>query len=77
LPASRAACVPGIHGDADIRLRQCRGIVGAVAAHGDELALGLLVTDELKFVLRCRLGKEVIDAGLRRNRGRCGSDCRR
>ena len=38
----------GVHGDADIGLRQRRRVVGAVAAHGDELALGLLVADELR-----------------------------
>ena len=35
----------GVHGDTDIGLRERRCIVGAVAAHRHELALGLLVTD--------------------------------
>jgi len=39
--ASRAATVAGVHGDADIGLGERRGVVGAVAAHGDQLALGL------------------------------------
>ena len=54
----------GVHGDADIGLGERRRVVGAVAAHGDELALGLLVADQLELVLRRRLGEEVVDAGL-------------
>ncbi len=60
----------GVHGDADIGLSQGRRIVGAVAAHGDELALGLLGADELELLLRRRLGEEIVDAGLRRDGGR-------
>ena len=60
----------GVHGDADVGLRERRRIVGAVAAHGDELALGLLVADERELVLRRRLGEEIVDAGLRRDRRR-------
>ena len=60
----------GIHGDADVGLRQCRRVVGAVAAHGDELALGLLVADEPQLVLGRRLRQEIVDAGFR-------GDCRR
>ena len=54
----------GVHRDADVGLGQRRRVVGAVAAHGDELALGLLVADELELRLRRRLGEEVVDAGL-------------
>ena len=39
LPASRAAWVPDLHGDADIGLGEGWGIIGAVAAHGDHAAL--------------------------------------
>jgi hypothetical protein len=60
----------GVHGDADIGLRQRRRVVGAVAAHGDELALGLLVADQLQLVLRRRLGEEIVDAGFAGDRGR-------
>ena len=60
----------GIHGDADVGLRQRRRVVGAVAAHGDELALGLLVADEPQLVLGRRLGEEIVDAGFRRDRRR-------
>ena len=65
LPASRAACVPALHGDADVGLRQRRRVVGAVAAHGDEPALRLLLADVAQLVLRRRLGDEVVDAGFR------------
>ena len=61
---------PGVHGDADIGLRQRGRVVGAVAAHRHQLTLGLLVANELQFVLRRRLREEVIDAGFRGNR-RC------
>jgi hypothetical protein len=47
-----------LHGDTDIGLRQRRRIVGAIAAHGDKLALGLLVTDESELFLWRRLGEE-------------------
>ncbi len=55
----------GIHGDTDIGLGQSRRIVGAVAAHGDELALGLLIADEPQLLLRRGLSEKVVDAGFR------------
>jgi len=64
LAASRAAWVPVVHRQADIGLGQRRGIVGAVAAHGDQLALGLLGADALQLLLRRSLGDQVVDAGL-------------
>ena len=33
----------GVHGHADVGLGQRRGVVGAVAGHGDEVAAGLLL----------------------------------
>ena len=36
----------GIHRHADIGLRQRRCVIGAVAAHRNELTLGLLVADQ-------------------------------
>ena len=60
----------GIHGDADIGLSQGGGVVGAIAAHGDQLALGLLGADQLELFLRRRLGEEIVDA-------RFSGDCRR
>ena len=56
----------GVHGDADVGLSQRRRVVGAVAAHGHQLALGLLLADQLQLVLGRRLGEEVVDARLRR-----------
>ena len=58
-----------LHGDADIGLRQRRRVVGAVAAHGDQPALCLLRADVAQLVLGGRLGDEVVDAGLRGDRG--------
>ena len=60
----------GVHGDADVGLGERRRVVGAVAAHGDELALGLLVADQAELLLRRRLGEEIVDAGLRGDRRR-------
>ena len=45
----------GLHGDADIGLGERRRVVGAVAAHGDQLALGLLLADQAQLVLGRRL----------------------
>ena len=42
----------GVHGDAHICLGKCRSIVGTVTAHGDKLALRLLVADQLDGVAR-------------------------
>src|SRR3982074_1407828 len=71
LPASRAATAPVFiatppsprpRARAAIGLRQRRRVGGAVAAHGDELALALLFGDEGELVLRGGLGEEVVDA---------------
>ena len=77
MPASRAAMRARVHGDTDVGLRQRGRVVGAVAAHGDELALSLFVADELELVLGRGLGEEVIDPSFRRNSGGRRSDCRR
>ena len=53
----------GLLGDADICVRQGRRVIGAIAAHGDQLALGLFFSDELQLGLRRRLGQEVVDPG--------------
>jgi hypothetical protein len=58
----------GIHGNAYVSLGEGGRIVGAVAAHRDQLALGLLVADELELVLRRCLGEEIVHARFRRNR---------
>ena len=70
MPASRAAMRAGVHGDADIGLSQRRRVIGAVAAHGDELAFGLLGADQLELVLRRGLREKIVDAGFRGNRRR-------
>ena len=68
LPASRAAMVPVFMATPTSAWARAGRVVGAVAAHGDELALRLLVADQLQLVLRRRLGEEVVDAGLGRDR---------
>ena len=60
----------GVHRHAHVRLGERRGVVGAVAGHGDELPVGLLALDERHLVLGRRLGQKVVDAGLGRDRGR-------
>ena len=63
-PASLAAWVPVFMATPDVGLGQRRGVVGAVAGHGDEPAAGLLPADEVHLVLGRGLGEEVVDAGL-------------
>ena len=50
-----------VHRHADICLRQSRGIVRAVAGHGDQLTFGLFFSDEPHLRFRCRLREEIID----------------
>ena len=52
----------GVHGHAHVGLGQRRRVVGAVAGHGDQVALGLFLADALEFVLRRGLGDEIIHA---------------
>ena len=61
----------GVHGDANIGLRQRGRIVGAVAGHGDEFPFGLLVLDQRHFVFGLGFGKKIVHAGLPRD-GRGG-----
>ena len=58
-----------VHGHGDIRLRQRRRVVGAVAGHRDQMALMLERADLLELALGGGLGQEVVNAGL-------GGDCR-
>ena len=53
----------GVHGDAYVGLGERGRVVGAVAGHGDELALGLLALDEVHLVFGLGFGQEVVDAG--------------
>jgi hypothetical protein len=48
---------------------QRRGVVGAVAAHRHQLALRLLLADQLQLCLR-RVREEVVDAGFSGDRAR-------
>ena len=59
----------GLHGHADIGLRQGGRVVGAVAAHGDQPALGLFGLDQAQLVLGRGLGEEVVDPGFRGDGG--------
>ncbi len=54
----------GLHGDADVGLRERRRVVGAVAAHGDQPAAGLLLADVGELRLRRGFGEEIVDARL-------------
>ena len=60
----------GLHRHADIGLGKGRGIVGAVAAHGDQPAALLLAADIGELVFRRCLREEIVDAGLGGNRRR-------
>ena len=62
LPASFAACVPRVHRDADVGLRERGRVVRAVAGHRDEPAARLLALDQRHLVFGLRLGEEVVDA---------------
>ena len=64
LPASLAAWVPVFMATPDVGLGQGRGVVGAVAGHGHQVAAGLLGSDAGHLVLGRGLGHEVVDAGL-------------
>ena len=58
----------GAHGDADLRLREGRRVVDAVARHGDDAALGLNFLTARGFLLRQHLGDDFVDAELARDR---------
>ncbi len=59
-----------VHRDADIRLRERRRVVGAVAGHRDEAAALLLLADERELVLGRRLRQEVVDTRFGGDRSR-------
>ena len=54
----------GVHGDADIGLRQRRSVIRAVARHGHKLAFGLFALNERHLVFRLGFSEEVVQAGL-------------
>ena len=53
-----------VHGNTHVGLGKGRGIVGAVAGHGNQMPRRLLLPDERQLVLRPGLRQEVIDPGL-------------
>src|SRR3954452_7576694 len=53
-----------LHSDPDIRLRQCGRVVGAVAAHGDQPAVGLFAANIAQLVFGRGLRDEIVDARL-------------
>ena len=59
-----------VHGHAHIGLRQCGGIVGAVAGHGYQFALALLTLDQVHLVLGLGLGQKVVHSSFARNHRR-------
>src|SRR5208283_3452904 len=60
----------GIHGDSNVSLCQGRSVIGAVADHRDQFALGLLIANQPKLGLGSGFGLELIYTGLVSNRGR-------
>ena len=61
----------GVHGHADIRLRERGRVVRAVAGHGDEMAVGLFLANAFQLLLRRGLRHEIIHARFGRD-GRGG-----
>ena len=59
----------GVHGHAHVGLGQRGRVVGAVAGHGHQFALGLLALDQVHLVFGLGFGEEVVDAGLARDDG--------
>ncbi|CAN3963334.1 2-oxoglutarate ferredoxin oxidoreductase subunit beta, partial [Dysosmobacter welbionis] len=60
----------GVHGQAHVGLCQGGGVVGSVAGHGDDLALGLLLLDQGDLVLRLALCHKAVHAGFLGDGGR-------
>jgi len=62
IPAlSIATSVPVTHGDANIRSRQRRSVIDAIASHGDDVASAAKFLDFPIFVLRRNFGVDLID----------------
>ena len=58
-----------VHRHADIRLSERGRVVRAVAGHGDEMTVGLFLTNAFQLLLRRRLRHEIIYARLSRDGG--------
>jgi fatty acid-binding protein DegV len=65
-PASLGRLRARVHRHPDIGLRERGGVVGAVAAHRDQLAARLFLADQRQLVFGGRLGQEIVDPGFRR-----------
>ena len=65
---SMATSVPVPMAMPDLRLRQRRRVVDAVARHRDEPALGLEALDRVRFLIRQHLRHDVVDAETARHR---------
>jgi hypothetical protein len=64
LPGLARGLGAGVHRDADVGLRERRGVVGAVAGHRHQASLRLLAANQVELALRRRLGEEVVDPRL-------------
>ena len=62
----------GAHGQAQVGLRERRGVVDAVPDHGDRPALVLQPADDVHLVARQHLGDHLLDPDLGRHRPRHG-----
>ena len=59
---------PGVHGNTHVGLRKRRCVVRAVARHGNQVTVELLLADAFQFLFRRRLRHEIVDACFGRNR---------
>ncbi|CCJ81125.1 hypothetical protein BN134_1855 [Cronobacter dublinensis 1210] len=59
----------GVHRHRHVRLRQRRGVVGAIAGHRHQPSFGLILADQRQFGLRRRFGEKIIHARFGRDGG--------
>jgi hypothetical protein len=67
----------GVHGKPHVGLCQRGCVVGAVAGHGDEFALGLLGADQRQLVFGLCLGEEIVETRLASDGSGSQAGCRR
>ncbi|MNE64324.1 hypothetical protein D3C80_1597320 [compost metagenome] len=58
-----------VHRHRDVRLCQCRGVVGAVAGHCHQTSFGLVLTNQRQFGFRRGFRQKIIHACFGGNRG--------
>ena len=58
-----------VHRHADVGLSQCRGVVGAVAAHGNQATIVLLMANTREFLLWRGFGQHIVHTRFSGNRG--------